>query len=153
MYEPLLLVHSLIRWALLFSMAWFLLLSLRGWIKKENWGPRQNHFLWAFDQAFGYQVLFGITLWIGGSPFVKSVFMNWSSVGEPLQFFWFFRHGFTMLLSFGFWHFMRAKIRKAKNEDKFKLAFWTFFSILIFVLSAIPWPWLSYGRPWLRWHL
>lgn len=151
MYEPLLLIHSAIRWIVLIAMCYFLVRSIRGAVRKEKWTGAEQYFVWAFDQAFGYQVLFGFTLWLAMSPFTKAAFLNPAELqSNPVVRFWTIRHALTMLVAFGLWHAGRARAKRAAPELRYRIFAFTFAVVLALVLSAIPWPGLSYGRPLLR---
>ncbi len=155
MYEPLLLIHSWTRWIVFLSMIALFGRCLYGWISKSPWAEREDGFLWAVDQAFGYQILFGGMLWLGISPFTKTGFMNPSEIlANPLIFFWTVRHGLSMILAFGIFQIFKAKCRKAPPAlAKYRLATLGTGIALAVIISAIPWPGLEYGRPLVRWFL
>lgn len=154
MYESLLFIHSWTRWIVFMALVLFFARSLKGLLRKEPWTGRENYILWAFNQVFGYQIGFGLALWIAFSPFTKMAFRDSSQITEnPVVGFWSVQHGLTMLVAFSVWHYGRMKIRRAKAENRFRVAAITMGAVLAIVTSAIPWPWFSYGRPLLRWFL
>ena len=152
MYEPLLLLHSWVRWLILLSLIYFLAKSIKGAFFAEKWSANEESFLWAFNQAFGYQVLFGLTLWLGQSPLVKAGFREPHLIlNDSVVSFWALRHPLTMIFALGAFHMAKARAKRVAPEEKFKHFAITFGLILILIASAIPWPTLSYGRPLLRW--
>lgn len=112
-----------------------------------------NHFIWAFNQILGYQILFGLTLYLGASPLVKSVLLNpASALTDPYVTFWVVRHGSSMLLSFGVFHIGRVMANKSLPEGRYRIYAVTFTVLMALIFSAVPWKWLTYGRPWFRWY-
>ena len=152
MYQPLLFIHSWFRWILFIAIIYFFIRSAKAWRTQHNWTGQDNYFIWAFNQIFGYQLGFGLTLWTGLSPMTKTGFKNPSLIFDNgVISFWVLRHAITMILAFGVFHIGRAKSKKAPPNDCFKIYTITFGIILTLVASAIPWPWLSYGRSLFRW--
>ena len=154
MYQPLLFIHSWMRWTIIFAIIYFLIRSINGWSKQSPWTSQDNYYIWAFNQVFGYQILFGLTLWISLSPMTKAGFKDSSLILEnSMIFFWFLRHPITMILALGAFHMGKAKGRSAVPEKRFKIFAVTFLIVLLVIASAIPWPGLSYGRSLFRWFL
>ncbi len=152
MYELLLFIHSWTRWIVLIAIIYFFLRSLRGWRTGAPWTAQDHYFIWAFNQIFGYQVLFGLTLWIGLSPMTKAGIKNPNLILQDGAIsFWVLRHALTMILAFGLFHAGRAKSKKVSTIQRFKVYALTFGMMLAMIASAIPWPWLSYGRLLFRW--
>lgn len=154
MFDSILFVHSWLRWVLLLGMIYFLGRSLYGWITKKSWTDADTKFIWAFDQIFGYQILFGLFIWAVGSPLTKAMFADPSIVmqNKVISFFA-LRHGVTMILALGVLHMGKAKARKSPEAARFKTFAIIFAIIFIFVLSAIPWPGTVYGRDLFRWFI
>lgn len=157
MYEPILLIHSWTRWIVLIGLVSLLIQSFRGWVKQTEWTEGHSTLLWGVDQIFGYQVLFGLFIWLALSPFTKAGFANPRDIlDQPLIFFWTLRHALTMLLALVL--FQAAKFRARKIESsrgKFKWLTFATAVVLLVIFSAIPWaiPWpgLEYGRDLFRW--
>lgn len=152
MYEPFLLLHSWTRWLVLLPAVYFFVKSVAGAAGYARWSAGENYFIWAFNQVFGYQVLFGLSLWLGASPIVKAAFRTPAIIFEDATIgFWTLRHPLTMIAALGVFHIGKAKAKRVEIERKFKYFAVTFGVILLLIASAIPWPWLTYGRPLLRW--
>jgi hypothetical protein len=154
MFDSVLFVHSWFRWILFFGIIYFLVRSLYGWLAKKPWTDTDAKFVWAFDQIFGYQILFGLVLWLVGSPLTKAMFADPSIVmhNKVISFFS-FRHGVTMILALGVLHMGKAKAKKSSEDKRFKIFAIIFGVIFILVMSAIPWPGLAYGRDLFRWFI
>ena len=152
MYESLLFVHSWVRWAILFSLvALFIRMSL-GWRRRNPWSTADQHYVVAFSQLFGAQILFGLFIWLSLSPFSKAGFKEPALLlNDSVISFWGLRHGLTMIFAMIVIQTLIVKSRSWAALTKFK-AFSLAFGFLIFVVcTAIPWPGLSYGRDLFRW--
>lgn len=151
MYEPLLFIHSWMRWIVLLSAVYFFFRSVYGAITRKVFSGSDAHFMWAFTQAILYQALFGIALWLGASPFVKEAFHSPESLTENLAVkFWTIRHPAEMLSAVILFFIAHQQIQKRALNRRF-LAYAILFGVWLgMVVSAIPWPWLSYGRALFR---
>jgi hypothetical protein len=151
MYGPLLLIHSWTRWAVVLALAYFFVKATYGWIARRPWTGADSHFMWAFNQLLGYQVLFGFALWIGASPIVKVAFKNPQlALQDGVISFWALRHGLTMIFALGAFHMGHARAKRGPAERRCKIYSITFLVLIALIGSAIPWPWLAYGRPLFR---
>ncbi|RYZ68028.1 MAG: hypothetical protein EOP05_16950 [Proteobacteria bacterium] len=154
MFGPFLFVHSWMRWIVLVALLYFVARTTYGWAKQIKWTERDSHFVWIFNQIFGYQVLFGLTLWLAMSPIVKAGFKEPSTfINEPLIFFWGLRHGLTMIVALGLFQIGAARAKRSPTSTRMRTYSLTSITVLFFILSAIPWPWMSYGRDLFRWFL
>lgn len=125
--------------------------SVYGWAFKKSFTKKDEYFIWSFNQVFLYQFFFGLTLWVAASPFVKTAFLDPASIFKnPLISFWTLQHPLTMIFAVGIFHGGKAKARKSSAEHKFQIYAVTFGLIILMVGSAIPWPFLSYGRTLFR---
>ena len=152
MYEPLIFIHSWFRWILFVGIVYFLTRSIYCWITKKPWKPSDTNFIWAFDQIFNYQILFGLMLWLAGSPLTKALFQDPSAAlqNDVISFFT-IRHGLTMIFAVGVFHMCKARARRLPEKDRFKIFSVVFGLVFVIVCSAIPWPGLIYGRDLFRW--
>lgn len=151
MYEPLLFIHSWLRWLMLFMGLYLILRFARAARGGRAWTERDAGLLWAFDQAFGYQFLFGLTLWAGMSPWVKAFFHDPAGALEnPFVFFWSLQHPLTMLVAIGVFHMLKARARRFEGAERFRALVGTLTLSLLIVLSGIPWPWMDVGRALVR---
>ena len=152
MYEPLLFVHSWFRWIVLLSMIYFFGRSVYGWTRKISWAASDNQFMWAFNQMFAYQVMFGLALWIALSPYSKAGFKDAATLQEnPVVSFWTIRHPATMLIAIAIFQIGHLLAKRRPADSKFRIYAVTFGLVLVAICSAIPWPGLDYGRALFRW--
>jgi hypothetical protein len=141
------------RWIVAFAILFYFGRAMVGVLNRARPTELDTNFLWAFNQIFGYQILFGLTLWLAASPFVKVGLKNpGEMLSDPAISFWTLRHPLTMIFALGIFHMGKAFVRKRGTpENYFKYYSAIFFLILVTVASAIPWPGLVYGRDWFRW--
>ncbi len=150
MYQILLFSHSWTRWLVLavgLASLISLVVNLRGTTEKRSVFERilQGSFVGLYDLQF----TFGLTLYFGVSPFVKGVFQLDSS--NPLFQFWAMGHITAMTAGSAILHIANVKSKKQPTVQKTRktllvgnILWW------IIICLAIPWPWLSYGRPFFR---
>jgi hypothetical protein len=129
-------------------MTAFFIRCLKGWWQNENWGARETVYARSILIAFACQIFFGLSLWLVFSPIVHAFFMQANLIADPTIRFWSFRHPAEMLFAFVFFFVVNIFARKSKNSFRF-YGICTGV-VLILILAAIPWPWLTIGRPLLR---
>jgi hypothetical protein len=133
MHAALLLLHSLLRWVVIFNGAYAVVGASRGRARSAG--------RW-FAIALDVQVLVGLLLyWV--SPITSSALANMgAAMQNRVVRFWAVEHGFTMLVALALAHIGLARAKKGKGG-----AALMFLLALIAVLIGIPWPALPYGRP------
>ena len=151
MYETTLIVHSLLRWAVVLTGLYSVALALNGVIGKRLWSPGDigphRWFIIALDTQF----LVGVVLYGVISPLVSGAMSN---VGEamktPALRYWLVEHPLPMLIALGLAHlgFARAKRTAAVSSHRHILLHYGV--ALIVILASTPWPFVSNARPWLR---
>lgn len=151
MYEPLVFIHSWMRWVVLVAGIYLVLRFAWASYRETNWKGRDAQLLWAFDQSFGYQFLFGLVIWAGLSPWSKALFHDIASLDNPMVFFFSLRHPLTMLLAMILFQVLKDKAMKEENSTRrFRKLAVAIGLPLIVILSAIPWPWMDVGRSLFR---
>lgn len=153
MYEHLLFIHSWTRWAVLIGAVHFLVRAIKGFVRNEIWSRGDDYFIRVYHQVFGFQVLFGLTLWIGFSPMTKAAFHDFGVMKDNFAIlFYLILHAGAMLLALGLFEIARAKAKKLnESKGKFRLYIRSLFAVLFIFFLAIPWPWYSFGRALFRW--
>lgn len=151
MYESVLFIHHWFRWLVLLIGLTLLLRSLHGWITQKTWSGPENSLLWGFDQVFNYQIAFGLILYLGVSPIPKMALQNFAaSWKDPFLRFWTFEHGPTMILSMAIFQLGHFLFKRSAPAARFKIISLTMIVVMGMILAAIPWKFLSYGRPFVR---
>ena len=150
MYESFLFMHSWLRWAVLVSV--LVLFARATWSSFRAREFKDSDLVTAFGHVFGCQVLLGISLWISMSPNSRVAFRDWSLVSQsPIVFFWTIRHPLTMVSAFVIFNAGCFRARRSQALCQAKSYAQTLCAVVLTILSAIPWPGLSYGRDLFRW--
>lgn len=153
MYEPLILIHSWTRWIVLTALIFLFFKSLYRANFKPKWNETDDNAIWIFNQVFSYQIVFGLTLWLGTSPFIKVALQHPTEIfSNSVLNFWVIRHPLTMIFAQGIFHMGKARAKRYAPEQKPKIFALTLGACLVTILSALPWSWLSYSRPFFRWY-
>ena len=151
MYESLIFIHSWTRWILISAIIYFFIFSSVAAFRESEWSPREENFVWILSQLLIYQALFGVTLWWGTSPVVRSCILNPRQIfADSLCTFWTVRHPLTMLAAVTVFLVGKNRINRMAIERRFKSYVTVMGIIMLLIFSAIPWPFMSYGRALLR---
>ena len=141
MYGLVLLVHSWLRWAVL---AAGLAAAFRGGARDSNAGK------W-FTILLDVQIVLGLLLYFVLSPFTKTALADFgAAMGNSQLRFFAVEHVFGMVIGVALAHIGRAKIRKASENRRPRLAAIFYGLALVAILASIPWPGMPAGRPLFR---
>jgi uncharacterized membrane protein YozB (DUF420 family) len=150
-YTPILNIHSWLRWAtLLLAIA----ATVNAFRPDPDLSKRMPGRQWdtLFMMALDFQVLFGLLLYFGLSPFTMQAFKDFGGAVQngPLRF-WAIDHigwmaAATVLVRIG--RVLALGAATAQARRKWRALFFTLTTLTI--LAGIPWPGLSYGRPLFR---
>jgi hypothetical protein len=150
-YPAVLTIHSWLRWvALLLGGA----ATLNAFRHRADASERPRGRWWDtfFMLALDLQILFGLLLYLGLSPFSREV---WNHAGaalrDPALRFWGFEHALMMFgaaaaVRVGRVYALGAKTTAARRHGRF---IWFAVAVLA-LLAGIPWPGLAGGRPLFR---
>ena len=150
-YPPVLIIHSWLRWAtLLLAIA----ATLNAFRTDSDLSRPMPGRQWdtLFMMALDFQVLFGLLLYFGLSPFTMEASKDFgSAVTNTNLRFWTFDHiawmgAATVLVRIGRVLALNATTSQARR--KWRALFFTLTTTTI--LAGIPWPGLAYGRPLFR---
>lgn len=148
MYPILLVVHSLLRWAVLAAGGAALLRALGS---KRAWSAADDRAGFWFVMAMDLQFLLGLLLYAGVSPMTRVVFADFgAAMGNSMLRFWAVEHLFGMVVALALVHIGRVRIRKADPVRRRRLALIFYGLALAVILASIPWPGTPAGRPLLR---
>jgi hypothetical protein len=150
-YPTVLTIHSWLRWAALvigvaatFNAFWH-----RG---DPGERPRGQPWDWLFMLALDLQVLFGLLLYFGYSPFTREAMNNVGmALRDPALRFWAITHGTTMIVALvavraGRVFAMGDKTSRAQRHGRYVC----FAIALVAMVAGVPWPGLANGRPLFR---
>lgn len=149
MYSFLLPVHSVFRWAVVFSLTYAIIISAKGYFCKTAFSKTSNAIRHWTATIAHIQLITGILLYIK-SPFVKQFFATANNTGETL--FFGVIHILLMLLAIIVITIGSAKSKREKTDlGKFKTMLIWFSLAALLILLAIPWPFSSLAnRPLIR---
>jgi hypothetical protein len=145
-----LIIHSLLRWALLILMIVVVFKSWMGWKQKKEFTKQDGLFSLLLMIVADSQLLLGTILYMI-SDMMKGIRMNYK-MGEIMKDatmrFWVIEHVTAMVLAIVLIHIGRILSKKATTDEaKHKALFiWTMIALVV-VLFTIPWPFRAVGRP------
>lgn len=151
MYEILISTHSIIRWIIILLAITVVFRSARAWLSNKTWSKTDSVSGLLFTTVLDFQFIIGIILYLFYSPVTKLAFQDFGAAmkNSMLRFFT-VEHLLLMLVAIVLAHLGKMKSSKAKeNKKKHRVSFIYYLIAFILILLAIPWPFLSYGRPWL----
>jgi len=151
-YLVVLTVHSYLRWAVLALVLIVLARSLRGWARSREWTRVDDRFHTALVGTVDLQLLLGLALYIFLSPMTSAFFADFrNAMKEPALRFFGLEHIAAMVVAIAILHIGRDRSKKAKAPRLRHRRVWVSTLIaLLLVAASIPWPFLRYGRPLLR---
>ena len=152
MYSSALWLHSLLRWAVLFTglVAWFR--AVGGYTAKRVWTPKDDLWGLLLTISVDAQMLIGLILYVFLSPITKMGIRNLAA-GMKIDTVRFFtvEHVAAMIIGIALVHIARVKIRKTTDAArKHRLAMILFGIALVVMIISIPWPGMPVARPLLR---
>src|SRR6266850_3414352 len=152
MYSSALWLHSLLRWAILFTglVAWFR--AIGGNTAKRPWTPKDDLWGLLLTIAADLQLVVGLILYVFLSPITRLGVRNLAAaMSIPAARFFTVEHAAGMLVAIALIHVGRVKIRKASDPARKHRLAMIFFGIAVIVtIIAIPWPGMPVSRPLLR---
>jgi hypothetical protein len=141
MYAIVLIIHSWLRWAVI---AAGLAAVARGGAPGSNTGR------W-FTILLDVQMLIGLLLYFVLSPFTTEALGDFgAAMKSPHLRFFAVEHVFGMVIGITLAHIGAAKIKKAPDARRGKLALIFYGLALVAILASIPWPGMPAGRPLFR---
>ena len=152
MYTAVLAIHSWLRWATLLLAVGATVNAFR---RDADLGQRMPGRQWdtLFMMALDVQVLFGLLLYFGLSPFTREAFNDMgAAMSHPGLRFWSVEHIGAMLAAVVLVRVGRVLALGAKSAAARRRRRLIFFALTtIAILAGIPWPGLENGRPLFRW--
>jgi hypothetical protein len=150
-YPAVLTIHSWLRWAalLLGAAATFNAFRHRADTADPPRGRRWDTF---FMLALDLQVLFGLLLYFGFSPYTREAMTNvGAALREPALRFWAITHVAMMVVALvavraGRVFAMVDRTPRARRNGRYIC----FGIAMLAMVAGVPWPGLANGRPWFR---
>ncbi|MCB0217840.1 MAG: hypothetical protein H6648_09990 [Caldilineae bacterium] len=149
-FQPVLVLHSLLRWAVVVLLALALLSALRGWLGRRSWSPSDDKLGRFLTMSADLQLLLGLLLYAISPITVKARADMGAAMADAQLRYWSVEHFSLMLVAIVLIHVGRARSRRAIDAVlKHKQAAIFFGLAALALLVGVPWPFLPNGRPWL----
>jgi len=151
-YTTLLVLHSILRWVVVASAVFALWRAYSGWLAKKPWEPLDDRAGVLYTGLFDLQLLVGIILYFFSSPITAVVLQSFNaSMANSVSRFYGLEHITVMTVAVLLAHVGRAMTNRGESAQRKHRAAAVWYTIsLLLVIAAIPWPFLTYGRPWIR---
>ena len=147
-----LVLHNLIRWAVLLFGLWTLFSAISGVAGKRNYTVADNRGNFLFMLSCDIQLLLGLILYFANSWFdrLKDLGNNMKDANNR---FFTLEHALLMIIAWILVHAGRTSVKKASTSSaRFKRSLIFFGIALLLILAAIPWPFReAVARPLYRW--
>ncbi len=147
-----LVIHNLLRWAVLLFGVWTLINALTGVFSKRNYTANDNRSNLFFMISCDIQLLIGLILYFSNSWFDRLKDLG-SNMKDPYNRFFTMEHMSLMIVAWILVHVGRASVKRADTDAAKHKRMLIFFGIaLLLILVSIPWPFREViGKPYFRW--
>ncbi len=152
MYSTVLVLHSMFRWLVLFSLMLAIVRAYRGYTARSGFSNFDNKLRHWTATIAHIQLVLGILVYIQ-SPLVQYYFSDFGSLVSDWNFTFFaLFHFVLMLTAIVIITIGSAKAKRKKTDrEKFKTMLVLFSVALFIIFIAIPWPFSPLAnRPYLR---
>ena len=146
-----LILHSLLRWAVVILGLWTLINALTGYFGKRAYTANDNRSNLFFMISCDIQLLIGLALYIHNGWFDRLKDMG-NNMKDPYLRFFTMEHLTLMLVAWVLVHIGRATVKKADTDAAKHKKMLIFFGLaIVLIIAAIPWPFRqAIGRPYFR---
>ncbi len=147
-----LILHNLLRWAVLLMGIWTVLNAITGITTKRAYSANDNRSNLLFMIFCDVQLLFGLVLFFTG-PWLEKIKAGMGPLMKnTTDRFFIVEHAFMMILALWLVHIGRVAVKKAAPESKHKKMLLFFGIALLLIIVSIPWPNKGeVARPLMRW--
>jgi hypothetical protein len=149
--QAILVIHNLLRWAVVLFGVWTLINALTGYFGKRSYTANDNRNNLFFMISCDIQLLIGLILYFSNGWFDKlKNFAQYKAI--PSERFFAMEHMSMMLLAWVLVHVGRATVKKAGTDAAKHKKMLIFFGLaIVLILASIPWPFReAIARPLFR---
>lgn len=150
--QIILILHNLVRWAVLLFGVWTLINAISGVASKRNYTSADSRSNFLFMLSCDIQLVIGLILYYtnGWAARLKDLGNNMKDANNR---FFTMEHGLMMIIALILVHVGRVSVKKATTPAaKHKRTLIFFGLAIVLILAAIPWPFReAIARPLLRW--
>ncbi|HQY12295.1 MAG: hypothetical protein KTQ13_07575 [Ferruginibacter sp.] len=146
-----LVIHSILRWAVLILGLWAVLSALSAVVSKREYRSSDNKVNLFFMISCDIQLLLGLILYFTGMWFEKVKSGMGAVMKDPTERFFAVEHALMMLIAWLLVHVGRTMVKRADTDaQKHKRTLIYFGIALVIILAMIPWPFRQPGiaREW-----
>ncbi len=146
-----LVIHNLLRWAVLIFGLWTLLNALTGVFSKRKYTASDNRSNLFFMISCDVQLLIGLILYFSNSWFDRLKDLG-NNMKDPVNRFFTIEHMSLMIIAWILVHVGRASVKRADTDQARHKRMLIFFGIaMILIVASIPWPFReAIARPYFR---
>jgi len=154
MHNTLLIIHSLLRWAIVLTGIWAVIRALKGVSGNSAYTAADKKAGLFFMIFLDLQLLIGLLLYFVTSALgIKSFQANGGAVmhDSVLRYFA-VEHAFAAIIAIALVHIGRSKVKKTPLDSQKHKTSLIFFALALIIMAArIPWPFTAAGagRGWL----
>lgn len=144
-------LHNISRWALVILGVIVIVRGFTGWLRGRRFNKDDNRFGLLYTSFFDVQLLLGLILYFSKGWFGVLTADFAAAMRAAGTRFFAIEHFLLMFIALVVAHVVRTRSRKAASDVlKHRWAALGYLLSFVLMLAAIPWPFLEYGRPWLR---
>ena len=151
--QTILVLHNILRWAILLFGVWTLLNALSGVMSKRPYSLNDNRSNLFFMISCDIQLLLGLVLFFSNSWFDTLKSGMGQAMKVPMLRFFTIEHSLMMIIAWILVHVGRTSVKRASTDAVKHRKMLLFFGLaLLLILAAIPWPFRTeIARPLFRW--
>jgi hypothetical protein len=151
MYQTAVVLHSLLRWAVVLLGVYSALRALSGLVGKKAWTPADLTAGRLFVIALDTQFLLGVLLYGLLSPLVTAAMTDvGAAMKTPALRYWLVEHPLPMFVALGLVHLGFARAKRTNSTLSHRQMLVHLGVALLLILASTPWPFMANARPWLR---
>ena len=141
-----LVIHSILRWAVLLFGVWAVIAALGALISKRDYRNSDNKTSLFFMISCDVQLLLGLILYFNGMWFTMLKSNAKEVMKAPAERFFAVEHALMMIIAWLLVHVGRSMVKRADTDaQKHKRTLIYFGIALILILAMIPWPFRQPG--------
>ncbi len=147
-----LVLHNLIRWAVLLFGVWTFFNALSGVISKRNFTASDNTTSFFFTLSCDIQLVLGLVLYFTNQWFERLKHLG-DNMKDANNRFFTMEHAVMMIVAWLLVHVARVAVKKSTTSAGKHTKALIFFGLaILLILAAIPWPFRdAIARPFYRW--
>jgi hypothetical protein len=148
MRDTVLLSHNAMRWAILAAALWAIVQGWHGYLFGRTWRRSDFFAELTLTTLLNLQVMLGLMVYLR-STLVRPMFSSfgYATSALPIAFFTLL-HPLAMISSVaGAQAIYSIAKRASSDQSKMRWTAWGYTCVTGVILTAIPWPFLPYGRP------